>query len=248
MSDRDTPDLDAELRHLSAQVDAHARPIGASLAIATARRRRAVRGGGAVAAALVVIVGLITWGLPHLSTSAPVTGSPSVAPVEPPTGTAPLTAERLGASTAGWVQSWERGTPTVPTTIPCENLVEPGPGSITTGYRSGRTIGAMHTVTTYANPADALHAHYLIHAALVACPLARVDRPSIELNADVPDPDARYFVEGAVISWRDGRRKGTVWITHSSGKTSVLSVVGATDPPESVTERVAEAVAADMLS
>ena len=250
MPDRDTLDLDTELRHLSAQVDAHSRPIGATRAVTTARRRRAARSAIAVAAALVVIVGAISWALPHLSTPAPVTASPSVAPVETPTGPAPLTAKRLGSATAGWVTSWQRGAPLVPAALPCadESLVEPEPGGITTEYRSGRTVGASHTVTAYASVDTAYQAYMLMNASLDACPVVRSDRLWYEVNEETPGADGEDFVEVAVFSWRDGGSEGTVWLAASGNEISVLSVAGATDPPEPVAERIAETVAADLLT
>ena len=251
MSDRDTlVKLDAQLRHLSAQVDAHSRPIGADRAVTTARRRRAARLGSTVAAALVVIVGVISWSLPHRPTTVPLTTSPSVTPIEAPTRPAPLTAERLEAATAGWVKSWQRGAPPVPTDLPCadQSLVEPQPVGITNEYRSGRAMGASHTVTSYPGVETAYQAYMLTHASVDACPVVRSDRLSYLFNDAAPGPNLEDLVEVAVLSWRDGGSEGTVWVATAGNEISVLSVAGATDPPEPVAERIAEAVAADLLA
>jgi hypothetical protein len=250
MSDRDTLDLEAELRHLSAQVDAHSRPIGAARAVTTARRRRAARIGGAVAAGLVVIVGATSWGVLQLPTPVPVTASPSLTPVQAPTRPVPLTAGRLQAATEGWVNSWQRGASQVPTALPCANrsLIEPEPVGITTDYRNGQTRGATHTVTVYSSVNTAYQAYMLTHASVDACPAVQADRLSYGFNDAAPGPNAENFVEVAVLSWQDGGSEGTVWIATSGNKTSVLIVAGVTDPPEPVTERIAEAVAADLLA
>lgn len=250
MSSRDTLDLDAQLRHLSEQVDAHSRQIGATRAIATARRRRAAQLGAAVAAALVVIVGVVNWYGHHQLTPVPVTASTSVTPGEAITQPAPLTAARLQAATAGWVKTWQRGAPTAPTDLPCADtsLVEPEPGGITTGYRSGQTRGATHTVTAYSSVNTAYQAYMLTHASVDACPAVQGDRLSYGFNDAAPGPNAENFVEVAVLSWQDGGSEGTVWLATSGNKTSVLSVTGVTDPPEPVNKRIAEAVAADLLA
>lgn len=250
MSDRDTLDIEAELRHLSAQVDAHSRPIGASRAVTTARRRRAARIGGAVAAGLVVIVGATSWGVLQLPTPVPVTASPSFTPVEAPTGPVPLTAGRLQAATEGWVNSWQRGASQVPTALPCANrsLIEPEPVGITTDYRSGQTRGATHTVTVYSSVNTAYQAYMLTHASVDACAAVQGDRLSYGFNDAAPGPNAENFVEVAVLSWQDGGSEGIVWLATSGNKTSVLIVSGVTDPPQPVTERIAEAVAADLLA
>ena len=249
MSERDTIDVGAQLRHLRAQVDAHSRPVRAARAVTTARRRRAAGTVGVVAAVLVVIVGVLSWPLPHRSTPVPVTASPSIgSPTDP--APARLTAERLGAATAGWAESWQPGAPPVTTDLPCadENLVEPGSVVVANEYRSGRTRGASHTVTAYSDSVIAMPTFGVIHASVNTCSIVRSDRLWYEFNEDDPDPDAKGFAEAAVLSWRDGSSEGTVWLALSGNKISVLSVVGVTDPPEPVAERIAEAVVADMLA
>ena len=250
MSDRDTLDLEAELRHLSDQVDAHSRPIGAAGAVTTARRRRAARTGGALAAGLVGIMAATSWVLPQLPAPVVVTASPSLTPVEAPTGPAPLTAARLQAATAGWVKTWQRAAPPAPTDLPCADtsLVDAEPGGITTDYRSGQTRGATHIVTAYSSVNTAYQAYMLTHASVDACPVVRSDRLSYLFNDAAPGPNAEDVVEVAVLSWQDGGSEGTVWLATSGNKTSMLRVTGVTHPSEPVTERIAEAVAADLLA
>ena len=88
----------------------------------------------------------------------------------------------------------------------------------------------------------------LANASVDACPVVRSDRLSYLFNDAAPGPNAEDLVEVAVFSWRDGGSEGTVWVAAARKKVSVLSVTGATDPPEPVAERIAEAVAADLLA
>ena len=238
-------DLDAAFHDLATQIDAQTRARGPRAAIQTARRRRGA-GSGALAAALLVAGGVL---VATFCSTATTTLPPPVAPVpsstvgsarEVPTP-APLTAARLDEAGAGRVTGWAKGPSPVLTDSPCisEQATVPDPvDEATTEYTAGVTVGASHSRLRFSSAADAGGALRALVAGGRDC-----DR-----GTETYDIDFSTDLEVAAYGFHDSERMGTVWLVVDGDRLDMLTVAGPRAAADDTVDRVAAALAADVLT